>query len=323
MTASARRAPLTESERRALRGLAATLLGAPTAFDAHALPLSLVRRHLIAPLAYAVGVAAFRTDHIASSLQAERRAAVATEALTALAAAGVPVILLKGIAYAGTLYPDPALRPMSDIDLLVRATDFITATRTLQRLGYWHTGGAAQLTVTRHALTLKRRDGSLDLHRHILHAGRSRIDLHAIWRDARPSHLPGALRPSPLHEYLLHVAHIGRHEGAVPLVNYIDASRLRALISPAEGDHLAAAWSISRSSTAVARAIEELRATTTPLSGPPLSFPSTDEIFALSPVPRWLQLIRKVRMVDDWRGLAGLAAATVRSRIAPLFRRTD
>src|SRR5829696_3468921 len=99
---------MTEAERRALRALVATLLGNPTPFTPSDLPLALVRRHMLAPLAYKAGVAELRNDHIASSLQAERRAVVLAEAIGALAAASVPVILLKGIAYAGTIYPDPA-----------------------------------------------------------------------------------------------------------------------------------------------------------------------------------------------------------------------
>ena len=39
--------------------------------------------------------------------------------LAALAEADIPVILLKGVDLAQTLYPDPALRLMGDLDLLV------------------------------------------------------------------------------------------------------------------------------------------------------------------------------------------------------------
>ena len=38
--------------------------------------------------------------------------------LAALAEAEIPVILLKGVDLAQTLYPDPALRLMGDLDLL-------------------------------------------------------------------------------------------------------------------------------------------------------------------------------------------------------------
>src|SRR5438045_176393 len=122
---------MTEAERRAMRALVATLLGNPISFNAADLPVDLVRRHMLAPLAYKAGVSAFRNDHIASSLQAERRTAELRTALDVLGSASIPVILLKGIAYAGSVYPDPADRPMSDIDLLVRSSDISSAERAL------------------------------------------------------------------------------------------------------------------------------------------------------------------------------------------------
>lgn len=311
---------MTEAERRAMRGLVATLLGAEQPYVAADLPLDLVRRHMLAPLAHTAGVPGLRNDYITSSLQAERRAAVLGEAVDVLAAAGVPVILLKGIAYAGTVYPDPAHRPMSDIDLLVRPSDIALAERTLARLGYWRAGGAAQESVTRHAITLKRRDGSIDLHRHILHAGRSRIDLAAIWRAARPAHVAGALRPAPEHEYLLHIAHIGRHEGMVPLINYVDSVRLRATMSPRTSDPLAQEWRVARASSEVSRALRALRLEPS-ASSELLAFPTPLDLLEYRMPARWLQLIRKLTLVDDWPGRAGLALAAVRSRVAPLRKR--
>jgi hypothetical protein len=49
---------------------------------------------------------------------------------------GIPVIPLKGPALAEMLYPDPALRPSSDLDLLVHPGAVLTADRLLQGLGY-------------------------------------------------------------------------------------------------------------------------------------------------------------------------------------------
>jgi hypothetical protein len=56
--------------------------------------------------------------------------------LEVLRIAQVPVIVLKGAALAATLYPDPALRPMTDLDLLVRQVDFDHAEACLRDLGY-------------------------------------------------------------------------------------------------------------------------------------------------------------------------------------------
>src|SRR4051812_26165067 len=48
--------------------------------------------------------------------------------------AGVPVILLKGAHLAELVYGSPALRPMVDLDLLVRETDLVRAERCLGEL---------------------------------------------------------------------------------------------------------------------------------------------------------------------------------------------
>ena len=54
----------------------------------------------------------------------------------ALKDAGIPVILLKGHALARTVYPDPALRQSSDIDLLVQPHNIPAAEEILEKLGY-------------------------------------------------------------------------------------------------------------------------------------------------------------------------------------------
>ena len=48
----------------------------------------------------------------------------------------IPVVVLKGAALATTLYPDPALRPLSDIDLLVRREHLDAAVQAVKSLGY-------------------------------------------------------------------------------------------------------------------------------------------------------------------------------------------
>jgi hypothetical protein len=52
------------------------------------------------------------------------------------AQAGIDCLPLKGAALAGTLYPDPATRPMSDLDLLVRPQHLRRALAILRRAGY-------------------------------------------------------------------------------------------------------------------------------------------------------------------------------------------
>jgi hypothetical protein len=56
--------------------------------------------------------------------------------ISALDEAGIPVLLLKGPALARTVYPDPALRHSSDIDLLVKPEDVLRCEPVFEQLGY-------------------------------------------------------------------------------------------------------------------------------------------------------------------------------------------
>lgn len=59
------------------------------------------------------------------------RTTILEEVIQLLAEAGIQPLILKGAALAYTLYPDPALRPMRDIDLLFRKEDAHQAQRLL------------------------------------------------------------------------------------------------------------------------------------------------------------------------------------------------
>src|SRR5262245_21488251 len=54
---------------------------------------------------------------------ARLRQGVLAEILALYRDAGIDALLLKGAALAHMVYPQPALRPMRDIDILVRASD--------------------------------------------------------------------------------------------------------------------------------------------------------------------------------------------------------
>lgn len=58
------------------------------------------------------------------------------EILAACAAEEIKVLVLKGAFLAPTVYPDPALRPMNDIDLLFRPEDLARVGPLLESLGY-------------------------------------------------------------------------------------------------------------------------------------------------------------------------------------------
>ena len=54
----------------------------------------------------------------------------------AFTAAGIRVVVLKGASVAHTVYPDPAMRPFGDLDLLVSTTDWRAACETLREHGF-------------------------------------------------------------------------------------------------------------------------------------------------------------------------------------------
>jgi len=133
-----------------------------------------------------------------------RRRAVALEAMTVRAIEllerdGVRALALKGPLLARALYGDPAMRPTSDIDLLVAAEDLPRAVEAAHRLGYREPAGAPRRLPALHRL-LAHDDPwmpRLELHWRVhWYEKRFSADLLA---HARPDG-QGLLRPSPADE---------------------------------------------------------------------------------------------------------------------------
>ena len=145
-----------------------------------------------------------------------------------LGRAGIAVILLKGISYAGWLYPDAAERPMSDVDLLVRPGDHARATELLvAALGYRHAGPAIQRSPRHHAITLKRPQAAVDLHRDPAQRGRIAIPLRRCGHARRRRRGSRAPSGSILDDDLLfHAANLARHDLIVPAISFVDAGRM-------------------------------------------------------------------------------------------------
>jgi hypothetical protein len=104
----------------------------------------------------------------------------------ALADAGIPYAIFKGAHIREVLYPDPSLRPLDDIDVLVPEP------RKLAAIGALADAGMAlemDTSILSHEVKLK--DGSVcvDLHWRLFRKGRSRIELalplleRRAWQD--------------------------------------------------------------------------------------------------------------------------------------------
>lgn len=113
------------------------------------------------------------------------------EATEALRQAGVDTLTLKGMALANIVYAEPALRPMADLDLLVRPADRAVAVPTLRALGYRTPGEAADFLGASRSFAELVRDGTrIDLHwhaaRYLRFEGIVEVDHDGLWNRARP-----------------------------------------------------------------------------------------------------------------------------------------
>ena len=295
----------------------------PAGFD------ELVRKHFLAPLAYRAGLSRFRRDYIASALLAELRERHLNEVTSALTAADIPVAFIKGVAYLGRIYADPAERPMSDIDLLVPPAQHEQAARVLRRLGFWRVGSRRQQSRLHHAVGYKRKGVALDLHRSMLQPWRSRIDIAGLWRRARLLSQPRRYRLDPVDEMVLHLGHIARHELMVPAVNYIDAARLLAAVDIAHVYERARSFRIERGVRAALMMTEALTGQphqyfdhTAPIGARLYRafITSPREVLRYQTMWRPLQIARKLAMVDGPIELAGLLAVGVYDGLAHRFQ---
>lgn len=77
-----------------------------------------------------------RMDYLSMVARSTYLGTVLQRVLLALHDAEVPVIILKGPALAESVYPNPMLRPFSDLDLLCHEDDWLTVHRILAGMGY-------------------------------------------------------------------------------------------------------------------------------------------------------------------------------------------
>lgn len=122
--------------------------------------------------------------------------------LSALQQAGVEVMVLKGAHLAWTLYPEASLRPMSDIDLLVRPEHLPAAESVLTECGYHPTQISVSERLDRqqgYHLHLSREGGkfpAVELHWELLagKADQRRADAGWFWEHSEVFSLPGGIQ---------------------------------------------------------------------------------------------------------------------------------
>jgi len=145
--------------------------------------------------------------------------------LKALNNHGIKVVVLKGAALAETIYGNPALRPLSDLDLLIRKQDLAEAERELldsgyspikiEFLGWWaEKFGGERLYVKRADFPMY-----VDIHWNIatpsakLDSDRRHAEIDRIWNEARPMKVAGVDTMSmSVEDIILHTsAHLAAH----------------------------------------------------------------------------------------------------------------
>jgi hypothetical protein len=179
-----------------------------------AVEAALAQRHLLGPLA------GLRDDLVRATVAWAKIERELPPVVDQLVDAGVRVAPIKGVAYATHLYALPAKRPMTDVDLLVEPHR--VAERVLGELGFAPEPRAA----LHHATVWVRGELVVDLHRGIVGAGRSRIDIAAVWARAVPGWPAGALRLEDADALVFHLAHMIRSRLRGPLIQVVDAARL-------------------------------------------------------------------------------------------------
>ncbi|GMR22034.1 MAG: hypothetical protein BMS9Abin37_0360 [Acidobacteriota bacterium] len=156
------------------------------------------------------------------------KAVVRLHHVDALAAASVRsgrlLCLLKGAAFTGSLYPNPASRPMADIDVLVHPGELAAWESEVEALGFRHHDASDHATCFRHRHT----GVFLELHRSLTSSNDYfGIDTASLLERSLPS---GALRTLSHEDHLMHLClHASfQHGYRQAAVNACDAHRLVA-----------------------------------------------------------------------------------------------
>jgi hypothetical protein len=172
---------------------------------------------------------AFRRDRIVTTARGMILAQVAAECIRALAAGGVPAIVLKGLAYETQLYRAPGARPTADADLLIPNEMRRAAFAILDRLGFEPRAAAPGFDdPDYHEVAWTRAGVEIDLHLALAPLARCRIDYPAIWREAETLHLGGsdALALATTHAAVFQALHMAIDHFDVPAIYLVDLSRL-------------------------------------------------------------------------------------------------
>lgn len=155
------------------------------------------------------------------------------EAGAALSRAGIPFLVLKGGALIYDLYPDPGMRSLTDIDLLVPPDLAASARATIEGLG-WKKEAGFQIAARRCGYLTPEPGACLfEIHWDLSQKYRFQADLDGIWKQSRVLDVEGlqAARLGDADEFLYLALHYGAHYFGLTvkwLVDLVDLIKRRA-----------------------------------------------------------------------------------------------
>jgi len=249
---------------------------------------------------------------------------------------GETFLYLKGADYGPRLYGDPALRPMKDIDLLVREGRYGAVCRRLEEGGLQPVfpGAPATRAPRYHERAFALRGLQVEVHRGFVQSSRHCVDYDAVWRRAVIDPGTGRGRLEDVDALTYHALAMGVDQFQARLIRYVDLWLLleRAGAEPAAAVERARSWCSVRALYGALRMLawlfpesdgEGLRAAREAvLSALERRFvdrwvlPTPGERGRRRLPGRGLQLWRKFALLDGWSRRAAFAAGWARDELA-------
>jgi len=143
----------------------------------------------------------------------------------------IPIIPLKGCLFMHTLYPSIALRPMIDLDFLVKEKDFDRASRTLNELGYKEVFDPKrpQAAQEYYAMVFENKDkATVELHKGLYIRFSHTFDMDGLWARAKRTQLLGQrVLTMSLEDTILSLClHLAQHDFGIRLISLVDLSEI-------------------------------------------------------------------------------------------------
>jgi len=145
----------------------------------------------------------------------------------------IPIIPLKGCLFMHTLYPSIALRPMIDLDFLVKEKDFPRASKTLNEIGYKEVFDPRRPHSAQeyYAMVFENRDkATVELHKGLYLRFSHAFDMDGLWARSRRIRLLGQrVWTMSLEDTVLSLClHLAQHDFGIRLISLVDLSEILA-----------------------------------------------------------------------------------------------